>query len=170
MLPLGTSAVTFGLALFLAFGMSVSAPRWYPLLIPLAHALIALPFVLRLIEPALRSIPPNLKWAAATLGASPRRVWREVELPIIRRAAATAFVYAFAISLGEFGATSFLTRPDIPTLPIAVYRYLSLPGTLNFGQAMAMAVVLLVVCAASMFLVDRLQLSFNIKEETRKHA
>jgi len=170
MLPLGTSAVTFGLALFLAFGMSVSSPRWYPLLIPLAHALIALPFVLRLIEPALRSIPPNLKWAAATLGASPRRVWREVELPIIRRAAATAFVYAFAISLGEFGATSFLTRPDIPTLPIAVYRYLSLPGTLNFGQAMAMAVVLLVVCAASMFLVDRLQLSFNIKEETRKHA
>jgi thiamine transport system permease protein len=170
MLPLGTSAVTFGLALFLAFGMSVSSPRWYPLLIPLAHALIALPFVLRLIEPALRSIPPNLKWAAATLGASPRRVWREVELPIIRRAAATAFVYAFAISLGEFGATSFLTRPDIPTLPIAVYRYLSLPGALNFGQAMAMAVILLGVCAASMLLVDRLQLSFNIKEETREHA
>ena len=84
-----------------------------------------------------------------------------------------AFVYAFAISLGEFGATSFLTRPDIPTLPIAVYRYLSLPGALNFGQAMAMAVILLAVCAVSMLLVDRLQLPSAVKmlnEEKQNNA
>jgi thiamine transport system permease protein len=158
LLPLGTSAVTFGLGLYLAYGTGYAAQRWYPLLIPLAHALIALPFVLNLIEPALNAIPANLKWAARTLGASPRTVWRRVELPIIWRSALTAFVYAYAISLGEFGATSFLTRPDIPTLPIAVYRYLTLPGALNYGQAMAMSVVLLVVCALSMFVVDRLQL------------
>ena len=158
LLPLGTSAVTFGLGLYLAYGTGYAALRWYPLLIPLAHALIALPFVLNLIEPALNAIPANLKWAARTLGASPRTVWRRVELPIIWRSALTAFVYAYAISLGEFGATSFLTRPDIPTLPIAVYRYLTLPGALNYGQAMAMSVVLLVVCALSMFVVDRLQL------------
>ena len=161
LLPLGTSAVTFGLGLFLAFGLGMSSTRWYPLLIPLAHALIALPFVLRLLEPALRSIPPNLKWAASTLGASPRAVWRYIELPIIWRAAITALVYAFAISLGEFGATSFLTRPDIPTLPIAVYRYLNLPGTLNYGQAMAMSVILLAVCALSMVVVDRLQIGIG---------
>ena len=151
LLPLGTSAVTFGLGLLLAFGLGASSSRWYPLLIPVAHALIALPFVLRLLEPALRAIPANLKWAAATLGASPRGVWRYVELPIIWRAAVTALVYAFAISLGEFGATTFLTRADIPTLPIAIYRYLNLPGSKNYGQAMAMAVILLAVCALSMF-------------------
>jgi thiamine transport system permease protein len=167
LLPLGTSAVTFGLGLYLAFGTGRTALRWYPLLIPLAHALIALPFVLNLIEPALNAIPANLKWAARTLGASPRAVWRRVELPIIWRSALTAFVYAFAISLGEFGATSFLTRPDIPTLPIAVYRYLNLPGSLNYGQAMAMSVILLAVCALSMFLVDRLQLP-GWSDNTRK--
>lgn len=162
MLPLGTSAVTFGLGLFLAFGARAGSSRWYPLLIPLAHALIALPFVLRLIEPALRSIPVSIRSAARTLGASPQQVWRYVELPIIWRAAVTAMVYSFAISLGEFGATSFLTRPDIPTLPIAVYRYLNLPGTLNYGQAMAMAVILLAVCAGSMLLVDRLQIDLGL--------
>jgi thiamine transport system permease protein len=173
MLPLGTSAVTFGLSLFLAFGTGTASSRWYPLLIPMAHALIALPFVLNLVEPALRAIPVQIKWAARTLGASPREVWRQVELPIIWRAAITAFVYAFAISLGEFGATSFLTRPDIPTLPIAVYRYLNLPGSLNYGQAMAMAVILLVVCAGSMLMVDRLQINSGMKgqnEVLKSHA
>ena len=173
LLPLGTSAVTFGLGLLLAFGLGASSSRWYPLLIPVAHALIALPFVLRLLEPALRSIPVNLKWAARTLGASPRAVWRYVELPIIWRAAATALVYAFAISLGEFGATTFLTRADIPTLPIAIYRYLNLPGSMNFGQAMAMAVILLAVCALSMYIVDSLQINLNAarpKMEDEDHA
>jgi len=157
MLPLGTSAVTFGLGLFLAFGLQAGAPQWYPFLIPLAHALIGLPFVLRLVEPALLAIPRNLHWAAQTLGAAPRKVWRHIDLPIIWRAALTALVYAFAISLGEFGATSFLTRPDIPTLPIAIYRYLNLPGGANYGQAMAMAVILLIVCAAGLMVVDCLQ-------------
>jgi len=168
MLPLGTSAVTLGLGLFLAFSLGTSSLRWYPLLIPLAHALIALPFVLRLIEPALSSIPQNIKWAASSLGASPRKVWRYVELPIIWRAMTTALVYSFAISLGEFGATSFLTRPDIPTLPIAVYRYLNLPGSQNYGQAMAMAAILLMVCAGSMLLVDRLQIDTFTRNESKE--
>ena len=78
-------------------------------------------------------------------------------------------MYAYAISLGEFGATSFLTRPDIPTLPIAVYRYLTLPGALNYGQAMAMSVVLLAVCALSMFVVDRLQLPVWADNQRKAH-
>jgi len=64
-------------------------------------------------------------------------------------------LYAFILSLGEFGATSFLTRPEYPTMPVAIYRYLNLPGALNYGQAMAMACILLVVCALSMILMER---------------
>ncbi|MDP2966085.1 MAG: iron ABC transporter permease [Pelolinea sp.] len=161
MLPLGTSAVTLGLGFFTAFSGGAGSLGWVGLLIPLAHALISLPFVLRVVQPALQSIPANLKLAAQSLGAKPLDVWRFVELPIIWRALMTAAVYAFTISLGEFGATSFLSRPDMPTMPIAIFRYLNLPGSSNYGQAMAMAVIILFVCIVSMAFLDRLQFNFH---------
>ena len=66
-------------------------------------------------------------------------------------------IFALTISLGEFGASSFLTRPDYPTLPIAIFRYLSQPGALNYGQAMAMSTILMLVCAGGIFLIERVQ-------------
>ena len=161
MLPLGTSAVTLGLGFFTAFAGIAGSQNWAGLLIPLVHVLISLPFVLRVVQPALQSIPANLKFAAQSLGAKPFEVWRYVELPIIWRALMTAAVYAFTISLGEFGATSFLSRPDMPTMPIAIFRYLNLPGSSNYGQAMAMAVIILFVCIISMAFLDRLQFNPN---------
>ena len=153
MLPLGASAVTLGLGFIITYGKLAGAPG-FPVLLPVAHALAGLPFVLRALQPALASIPPSLGQAAAVLGASPWRVWREVDLPILSRAALVGGGFAFTISLGEFGATTFLTKPDFPTLPIAVYRYLGQPGALNYGQAMAMATLLLVVCAAALLVVE----------------
>jgi thiamine transport system permease protein len=67
-----------------------------------------------------------------------------------------AALFSFAISLGEFGATAFLSRPDLPTLPVAIFRFLGQPGAMNYGQAMAMATILMLVCALAMFLVDKL--------------
>ena len=80
----------------------------------------------------------RLREAAAVLGASPLRVWREVDLPMVRRALLIAAGFAFAVSLGEFGATVFIARPDNPTLPVAVARLLGRAGELNYGQAMAL--------------------------------
>jgi thiamine transport system permease protein len=68
----------------------------------------------------------------------------------------SASIFAFAISLGEFGATTFLARPDYPTLPVAIFRFLSQPGGLNYGQAMAMATLLMVVCAASILMIEKI--------------
>lgn len=164
LLPLGTSAVTLGLGFFSAFTTRPESVRYYPLLLPAAHALIAMPFVIRVIQPALQSIPSNIKLAAQTLGASTKDIWRKIEIPIIWRALMTSGVYAFTISLGEFGATSFLARPDLPTLPVAIYRYLTLPGSTNYGQAMAMAVIILFVCGLSMFMMDQLQYESTIKK------
>jgi len=163
MLPLGTSAVTLGLGFILVFNRPPIDVRSFPLLIPIAHSLVAMPFVVRIIQPAISSIPRELKFSARVLGASPWRTWWQVEFPIIFRATISAALFAFTISLGEFGATTFLSRPEQPTIPIAIYRYLSQPGGLNYGQAMAMSTILMIICGLSIFLIDRLKLP-NLKE------
>jgi len=155
MLPLGTSAVTLGLGYIVALDRPPLNLRTSPLLVVLAHTLIALPFVLRSILPALRSIHPRLREAAALLGASPWRVWQEVDLPIVARAVLVGAVFAFTVSLGEFGATSLIARPERPTMPIAIYRFLGRPGAANYGQALAMATLLMVVCAVGFLAIER---------------
>ena len=110
-----------------------------------------------LIESTLRSIDERQREAAALLGASPGRVRREIDLPAVSRGLAVAAGFAFAISLGEFGATVFLARPDHPTLPVAIFRFLGRPGALNAAEAYALAVVLLAVTVVSVLLVERLR-------------
>lgn len=153
-LPLGTSAVTLGLGYLVVFNRPPLDPRSFPLLIPIAHSLVALPLVVRTLQPAISSIPPSLRQAAATLGASPARVWREIDLPLLLRAALVGAIFAFTISLGEFGATTMLARPDMPTLPLAIAGFLAQPGAMNYGQAMAMATLLMLTCAAAVFMLD----------------
>ncbi len=163
MLPLGTSAVTLGLGFILVFNRPPIDVRSFPLLIPIAHSLVAMPFVVRILQPVMTSIPHELKYSAMVLGASPWRTFWQVEFPILFRAGISAALFAFTISLGEFGATTFLARPEQPTIPIAIFRYLSQPGGLNYGQAMAMATILMVICSLSILLIERLKLP-NIKE------
>jgi thiamine transport system permease protein len=91
------------------------------------------------------------------LGASPWQVWRAVDLPIVARSVAVAAGFAFAISMGEFGATVFLARPDLPTVPVAINRLLGQPGALNVGQAMALSTILMVITATAMVLIERLR-------------
>jgi thiamine transport system permease protein len=157
-LPLGASAVTLGLGFIISFNRPPLRLLASPWLIPLAHTMVALPFVIRTLQPALASIPERLRDAASTLGASPFRAWLTVDWPIIWRASLAAATFAFTVSLGEFGATALLTRPEYPTIPIAIYRFLSQPGGLNYGQAMAMATVLMVLATVGILLIERLRL------------
>ena len=124
---------------------------------PIAHALVATPFVVRAVLPVLRSIDPGLREAAAVLGAPPGRVWWEVDRPLVARAALVGAAFAFAVSIGEFGATAFLARTGTPTLPIAIVRLLGRPGAANVGQAYALAAILMVVTAVVILAVERLQ-------------
>jgi thiamine transport system permease protein len=124
-------------------------------MVPVAHALVATPFVVRIALPAFRSINPDLRHAAATLGASPLRVWRRVVLPLVSRAALVAAGFSMVVSLGEFGATSFVARPNTATIPTLIFRLLGRPGPTSFGTAMALSLILAGLTAAIILWIDR---------------
>lgn len=158
MLPLGTSAVTLGLGFIVALDKPPLDLRSSFFLVPLAHTLVAFPFVVRNLTPALRSIRPRLRQAAAVLGASPGEVIRYIDIPMIGRSILVAATFAFTISLGEFGATSLIARPQYPTIPIAIYNLITRPGELNYGQALALSTILMLVAGAGMLLINRLRI------------
>jgi thiamine transport system permease protein len=158
MLPLGVSAVTLGFGFLITLDHPPLDLRTSPLLIPIAQAMVALPLVVRTVAPVLTSIDERQREAAASLGASPVRVLLAVDLPVAWRALVAATGFAFAVSLGEFGATSFLARDDNPTLPVVIYQLISHPGEANFAMAMAASVVLAGTTALVMLLVERLRI------------
>ena len=156
MLPLGTSAATLGLGYLVALSTpQLAGLRTSQWLIPLLHTLVALPFVIRALLPALRARSPRQREAAAMLGAPPLQSWLRVELPQIFPALATGALFAFTVSLGEFGATLLVARPDAPTLPVMIFRFLGQPGEVNYGQALALSTILMGVTAASFLLLER---------------
>ncbi len=154
-LPLGISAVTLGLGFLITFDEPPLNLRSSPALIVIAHTLVATPFVARTLTARLRSLDPRLRDAAAMLGANPIATFLRVELPLLSGAFAVAAVLAFATSLGEFGATLLIARPEYPTIPVAIYRYLGQPGATNFGQALAMSTILMSVTAVAFFAIER---------------
>lgn len=159
MLPLGTSAVTLGLGFIVTLNRPPFDLRASPALIPIAHALVALPFVVRSLAPALAAVEPRLIHAARALGAARAAVVRRVELPIVARAVGVAAAFAFSISLGEFGATAIVARGDLPTIPLAIFRLLGRPGALNLGQALALATILMLVTAVVVTAIERLRVA-----------
>ena len=155
LLPLGASAVMLGFGFVIAFDTPPLDFRSSWWLVPVAQSLVATPFVIRIVTPALRAIDPRLREVAAALGASPRRAWLEIDLPLAARAFAAAAGFAFAISLGEFGATVFVARAEQPTLPVAIFRFLGRPGEQNQATAAAMAVVLAGIAVGAALLAER---------------
>jgi thiamine transport system permease protein len=157
MLPLGVSAVTLGFGFLITLDRPPLDLRDSPLLVPIAQALVALPLVVRTLVPVLGGIDDRQRQAAASLGAGPLRTFATVDLPATWRPLTAAAGFAFAVSLGEFGATSFLAREEHPTLPIVIFRLIGHPGAMNYGMALAASVVLAATTAVVMLAVDRLR-------------
>jgi thiamine transport system permease protein len=157
MLPLGVSAVTLGFGFLITLDHPPLDLRDSPLLVPMAQALVALPLVVRTLTPVLGGIDDRQRQAAASLGASPARTLLTVDLPVVWKPVLAASGFAFAASLGEFGATSFLARDDAPTLPVVIFRLIGHPGEMNYGMALAASVVLAAATAVVMLAVERLR-------------
>ena len=157
MLPLAVPAVVLGFGYLTTFNRDPYDLRGSAWLLLVAHVLVAYPFVVRALLAVLRTLDPAMREAASLLGASPWRVWRYVELPITSRALLVGAVFAFAVSLGEFGATLLLRRREFATMPIAIFESLGRPGAANLGRALAMATILLAVTALGFMLIERLR-------------
>jgi len=158
MLPIATSAITVGFGMLITFDVEPVDWRASSWLVPVGHALVATPFVVRTVLPVLRGVEASRLEAAATLGASPLRAWREVVLPHLRRPVVVAAGLSAAISLGEFGATSFLSRSGQETMPIAIERLLGRTGAILHAQGYALAVIL---ASATIVIVAALDLAHS---------
>ena len=156
-LPLGVSAVTIGFGLLLVSLRGPVDMRDWWILVPLGQAMVALPIVVRVVLPLLRSIDPRMRQVAATLGAPPVRAWWATEGAVTLRAFAVSAGLAAAVALGEFGATAFLVRLDTPTVPVQIVRLLGRPGEANAGVAAALAVMLLAITIIIVGVAERLR-------------
>ncbi len=157
MLPLGVSAVTLGFGFLITLDRPPIDLRDSPFLVPIAQALVALPLVVRTLVPVLAGIDDRQRQAAASLGAGPLRALWTVDVPVIWKPLLAASGFAFATSLGEFGATAFLARDDQPTLPVVIFKLIGRPGEMNYGMALAASVVLATTTAVVMLAVERLR-------------
>lgn len=139
--PMAVSSVA------LAYGVSVAfrgplqfvPPDWR---IPLVHAVLAFPFVVRAFRPVLQGVDVRLVEAARTLGAGRWRAFVDVELPLAMTGFLVAFALSFGLSVSETTATLMLARPEQVTMPVSVYRFLA---ARDFQSASAMAVLLMAV-------------------------
>ena len=155
LVPLGVSSVVLGFGFLVSFDAT-----WFPLrsswlIVPLAQALIALPMVIRLVYPALVSIGKEPIEQASLDGASSWQIWRFVESGMIKGVLLTAAGYAAIISVGEFGASSFLAYGSEGTIPTLLFRLIARPGEQNYGMAMAVSAILIVFVLLVMLLLSR---------------
>jgi len=159
MLPLATSAVTLGFGFIIALDEPPLNLRASWLIIPISHTLVALPFVIRSVLPSLRTIPRSLREAAQTLGATPVDSLLTIDLPLLGRGIAVGATFAFTVSMGEFGASLFVAQRESVTIPVVIYRLLGDPGMASYRQALAMSVVLMLVCACAFVVIERLRIA-----------
>ncbi|NLZ77151.1 MAG: iron ABC transporter permease [Spirochaetales bacterium] len=149
MLPMMTSSVIIGLGYVLIARLFRPSLFGTYLLITLAHTVIAFPFALRTILPGVRSLPEAYLHASYTLGFSPGKTFRTIEIPLLRRTLLTAAIFSFALSLGEFNATLILSGSQVVTLPVVMYRLI---GSYHFQGACALGSILIITSGLAFFL------------------
>ena len=156
--------IVLGLSLLILF--SSPAGKWLkasglavvfsPAGIVMAQLVVNLPFAIRLVTTAFRSVDRRLECVAGLLGAAPSQQFFSVLLPLCRRSLLSAVILVWSRALGEFGATLMLvgvTRMKTETLPASIY--LAVSGN-DLGSALASAFLLLLLSALSLGIANGL--------------
>lgn len=154
MFPLAISSVTLGLGYYIIKAQFPSSGivTGYVLVI-LAHLVTALPFAMRTLVPVIRAENERILLSAYTLGSGTARTCFSIEIPMIRGTIARAFIFSFALSVGEVNATLTLAEGKVITLPILLYRLIN---SYNYQGACAIGTVLIATTFIVFIIAGRL--------------
>lgn len=153
-LPLATGSVTLGLGYnFLAAKIGLSSIYTDYLLILATHLVLSIPFAIRTMLPGAKEIPQRVSEASYTLKKSAFETYMRTERPLLKGYRRKAFIFAFALSLGEVNATLALAGGRITTLPILIYRLI---GSYNYQGASALGSVLLILAFIVFIMGERI--------------
>ncbi|MEZ2132181.1 MULTISPECIES: thiamine/thiamine pyrophosphate ABC transporter permease ThiP [unclassified Sinorhizobium] len=117
--------------------------RYAPVLIVCINMLMALPFVMRVLEPAYSIHRRRTERLAASLGIAGLSRMRLVDWPGLRKALFTALSFAMALSLGDLGAVALFGSDSLVTLPWLIYSRM---GSYRTGDADGLALILGIIC------------------------
>ena len=149
--PLMVPYVAFGLALLIVMSdVGVTGSFWALLL---AHTVIVMPFVVRILTAGLQSYDATLEYAASSLGATALGVFRTITLPMLRGAIFAAAFFAFITSFDEVTVTLFIAGPETTTLPVRMFNYIEFTSDPLIA---AVSTLELVLSIGSVVVIDRL--------------
>ena len=112
--------------------------------IAIAMAFVSIPFLINAARNAFSSVDPKLEKAARTLGATPRRVFFTISLPLARRGILSGLVLMWARGISEFGAVVIVAYHPMTT-PVMIFQRFNDYG---LGAATSVAVLLILICVA----------------------
>ncbi len=156
MSPLMIPAIVSGSAIYL-FYIEIQiwsdfqlASTYYGL--TLAHTLIAIPWILRLLTASLAGLDPAIEEASLSLGASRLVTFFRITLPLIRPGITAGALFGFIASFGDLEKSLLLVGPGRITLPIAMINYLEYRTD---PTIMAVATIQVLIVATALIISDR---------------
>jgi len=118
---------------------------------------VGLPFVVRTVQPVLESLDPEFEEAAASLGGTRWQTFRKIILPALYPSLLTGFALAFARGIGEYGSVVFVSGNMPYKTEIAAILIVARLEEFAYGEATAIAVVLLVIAFTMLVLINVLE-------------
>ena len=156
-LILAIPGTAIGIAYIRAFNFPlpfIDAPltgMWF--ILPLVLAVRRLPFTVRGSYSSLLLVHPSMEEAAANVGATKLRTFRDITVPLVWKGILVGALFSFIMSIQEASATIFLTLGGWEMIPFGIFTFY-IAGSQS--QAAALGVILIVVCAASLYVVNRI--------------
>jgi len=121
--PVMIPPVVKGLSFVLYFGIIGLRPGFTSLL--LAHIVITLPYVIRVVYPCFYGLDRSLEEASRNLGASDFQTFWKITFPLIRPGIFAGAIFSFIMSVDDVGVSIFLITPDTTNVSVLLLTWAS---------------------------------------------